>query len=255
MGQEPGSVHVSRQGDRATVVWDRPPAQVFDRALLQNLAERLRGEPVRSAKVVVLKGARGRWSAGFAVEDHLPDGLPGMLAAFREVLTALWSIPGPVLAQVEGRCLGGGLELLTACDLAFASASASFGQPEIRLGVFPPLAVALYGQSLGPKRSAELLFLGEEIPAARAEAFGLVSRVVPDDQLEATIGRAADLLSGYRRETLVLLKNALSRIAPPPWGRLDQVERIYLEELMTLPGAEEGLRAFLEKRPPLWPPS
>lgn len=253
MAQGEGSVRVEREGDRATVVWDRPPAQVFDRALLQSLAGSLGSDPVRTAKVVVLKGARQRWSAGFAVEDHLSDRVPAMLTAFRQLLTALWSIPGPVVAQVEGLCLGGGLELVAACDLAYASASASFGQPEIRLGVFPPLGVALYGQTLGPKRAAELLFLGETIPAARAEAIGLVGRVVADGEMEGTIARVADQLTRLRQGSLVLLKKALSRSGPAPWDRLDQAEEIYLKELMALPGAEEGLRAFLEKRPPVWP--
>lgn len=251
----PGEVRLERTGARATVVWDRPPLHIFDVGLMESLRAVLRSEEVRAAHVVVLKGARGRWSAGFSVEDHLADRVRPMFRAFRNLLEALWEVPGPTLAQVEGPCLGGSLELLSACDLAFAASSATFGQPEIGLGVFPPLAAALLDRTVGPKRGAELLFLGDVVSAERAAAFGLVSRVVADDVLEEEVARAADRLAGFRREALVLAKRARHAGQPFPWDRLEQAERIYLDELMALPGAEEGLRAFLEKRSPIWPSS
>ena len=246
-------MRVERTGPRATVLWDRPPLNIFDLALLEDLAEALRSESLRSATVVVAKGAHHRWSAGLAVEDHLSDRVRPMLRAFGELLRALWEIPAPVLGQVEGPCLGGGLELLGACDLAFAAASATFAQPEVRLGVFPPFAAGVDGRSLGPKRAAELLFLGDVIGAARAEALGLVTRTLADDAIEEEVNRTAAQLGGYRRETLVLLKKVLRESEGPPWALLGRAEQTYLEELMVLPKAEEGLRAFLEKRPPVWP--
>ncbi len=253
MSRGSGAVRVDRTGPRATVEWDRPPAHVFDLALLQDLTDALRSEPVRTAHPVVLKGARHRWSAGLAVEDHLSERIRPMLRAFRELLQALWEVPGPTLAQVEGPCLGGGLELLAACDLAIAAASATFAQPEVRLGVFPPLAAVLDAGSLGPKRASDLLFVGETISAARAESFGLVSRVAEDDRLEKEVERVAGQLGQFRAETLILLKKVLRENQVPPWPALDRAERVYLDELMTLPNAEEGLRAFLEKREPVWP--
>lgn len=253
MSRGAGSVRVDRTGTRATVIWDRPPLNVFDLALVEDLADALRSEPVRTAHVVVAKGDRHRWSAGLAVEDHLSGRVRPMLRAFGELLRTLRDVPGPVLAEVEGPCLGGGLELLGACDLAFAGASATFAQPEVRLGVFPPFAAAVDGRSLGPKRTAELLFLGDTIGAARAEAFGLINRTVADDMIEDEVNRTTEQLEGFRRETLVLLKKALRESEGPPWPLLDQAERTYLEELMALPDAEEGLRAFLEKRAPVWP--
>ena len=248
-----GTVRVDRSGPRATVVWDRPPVHVFDTALLEDLAAALRSEAVRSAHVIVLHGANHRWSAGFAVEDHMADRVRPMFAAFRALLRDLWEVPGPTLAQVEGPCLGGGLEILAACDLAFATASSTFGQPEIRLGVFPPLAASVDGRTLGPKRASEVLFLGETMPAGRAESFGLISRVVSDGSMEAEVDRVVERLAGSRREALVLLKSAIHANEPAPWAGLDTAEAIYLDRLMALPNAEEGLRAFLEKRTPVWP--
>ena len=253
MANVDGSVLVNREGRRATVTWERPPVNVFTLGLLEELARTLRSPLVRSATVVVLKGAHHRWSAGFAVEDHLAERFRSMLQTFRDLLRAVWEVPGPTLAQVEGPCLGGGLELLAACDLAFSAESATFGQPEVRLGVIPPLAAAYDPRAIGAKRAAELVFLGEAIPASRAEAIGLINRVVADASLEEEVGRVAERLIGYRSETLVLLKKAMHESGPSPWHDLDPVERVYRDELMRLPNAEEGLRAFLEKREPRWP--
>ncbi len=248
------SVRVERSGARTTVIWERPPVNVFNIALLDQLAHTLRSAPVRSANVVVLKGARHRWSAGFDVEDHLSDRLRPMLEAFRDLVRALWEVPGPTLAQVEGPCLGGAVELLAACDLALAAESATFGQPEVRLGVFPPFTTALGPRMIGPKRTAELVFLGETLSARRAETFGLLNGVVAESSLEEEVDRVTERLCGYRSDTLVLLKKAVHASNPLPWTEMERVERIYLDELMNLPKAEEGLRAFLEKREPHWPP-
>lgn len=253
MPGERGTVRVDRAGRRATVVWNRPPVNVFDTALLEGLAKVLRSEVVRSAHVVVLRGANHRWSAGFSVEDHFTDRIRPMFQAFRGVLEAIGKIAVPTLGQVEGPCLGGGLEVLSACDLAFASASATFGQPEIRLGVFPPVAAANLRRSVGPKRAAEILLLGEIVTAPRAEKMGLISRVAPDSRINDEVDRAATRLEGFRPEALVLLKRAMGGAPVPRDEPMERAERIYLEELAELPQAEEGLRAFLEKRAPVWP--
>lgn len=249
----PGRVEVGREGTAATVTWDRPPLHVFDVDLLDRVSEALASREVRTANVVVVRGADHRWSAGFAVEDHFPGRVRAMFAAQRRLLTALEEVPTPVFAPVEGPCLGGGLEILGACDLAFASTSATFGQPEIRLGVFPPVAAALAPAALGPKRAAELLYLGETVPAARALELGLVSRVVPPERLDAEVAGVVARLGTFRRETLRLLKRAVRGTDAVPADRVEFAERLYLDRLLALPDAEEGLRAFLEHRAPSWP--
>lgn len=248
-----GTVRVESGGGRVNVCWDRPPVQVFDRDLLEQLAHVLTSDPVRSAHVVVLRGANRRWSAGFAIEDHFKERIRSMFQSFHNALRALWEVPVPTLAVVEGPCLGGGLELLWATDLAMAAETATFGQPEIRLGVFPPLAAVVGGQSLGAKRAADLMYLGETLTATQAKEFGLVSRVVPQEAVDAEVERIVSTLRGLRRETLALLKRTVRAQETPPWAKLEQAERTYLEELMALPQAEEGLSAFLEKRAPAWP--
>ncbi len=247
-----GRVDVTRAGPRVTVVWDRPPLQIFDTELLEKTTAALRSEEVRTAHVVVLEGARRRWSAGLAVEDHRAPALSRMLGSFRTFLEAVWNVPAPTVAKVEGPCLGGGLEVLGACDLALASASATFGQPEVRLGVLAPFTLALGPRELGTKSAAELLLLGETVPASEAARFGLVNRTVPDAELDRAVDEVVARLAGYRRETLLLTKRLLHETAPFPKEELDRAERAYAEELMALPNAEEGLTAFLEKRSPVW---
>jgi cyclohexa-1,5-dienecarbonyl-CoA hydratase len=247
-----GRVLVACTGGQASLVWERPPLNVFDQDLLDQLASALRRPEVRAARVVVLQGGGKCWSAGFAVEDHLRPRMARMFSSFREAVQALWDLPGVTLGQVHGVCLGGGLELLMACDLAWAAESATFGQPEVRLGVFPPLGAALYPELLGGKRAAELLFLGANQSAARAEAIGLVNRVVPDAELPVSSALIATTLASYRPETLRVIKRTMRRAVPDPWRRLELAEGAYLEELMASEEAEEGLHAFLEKRAPVW---
>lgn len=251
-GRAPGTVSVERVDGRATISWDRPPLNIFDLRMLEELTAALHRPEVAQANVVVLRGQGKCWSAGLAVEDHLPPRLAAMLDAFRETLATLWFLPAPTIAQVHGSCLGGGLELLMACDLAIASDRATFGQPEIRLGVFAPFGAAHYAQLLGPRQAAELLYLGTPLDAARAASAWIVNRAVPEEELEASVALAAQTFCGHRRETLQLLKRVLRGSAPDPWSALERAERAYRDDLMTTEGAEEGLRAFLEKRTPVW---
>lgn len=225
---------------------------VFTSDMLRELANTLRSDEVTRANVVVLGGTGTCWSAGLDVGEHLKPAAESMLKAFRETLEALWSVPVPTIGRVHGACLGGGLELLSLCDLALASQSASFGQPEIKLGVFPPLAAAHFPCWIGDRQTAELLYLGETIGAEHAQQVGLVNRVVPDDALDKEVEGLAATLAGRRRQALVYLKKALRRSLSAPWTRLKRAERIYLEDLMSGEDAEEGLKAFLEKRRPVW---
>jgi cyclohexa-1,5-dienecarbonyl-CoA hydratase len=247
-----GTVRVERVDGRATITWERAPLNIFDIPMLKELTRALRQDEVTGAHVVVLRGAGKCWSAGLAVEDHLKDHLPAMFEAFREALSSLWSLPVPTIAQVHGSCLGGGMELLMACDLAIASNRATFGQPEIRLGVFAPFGAANYAQLLGARPAAELMFLGAPFDATRAAALGIVNRAVPEEELTASVALAAQTFCGHRRETLHLLKRTLRRSGVDPWPSLAVAERTYVEELMAGADSEEGLHAFLEKRAPVW---
>ena len=248
----PGEVQVTIVEGRATVEWSRPPLNIFDVDLLTKLATALHRREVREAKVVIVRGLGKGWSAGFEIGDHLAPRVDAMLGAFDRALRALWELPAPTIAEVHGRCLGGGLELLMACDLAYAADDATFSQPEVRLGVFAPFAAAYYPQALGSRTAFELMMTGGTLSAAQAAALGVVNRAVPAVELPATVALLSQTICGYRRETLRLMKRAIRRTTSDPWSHVAHAERLYREELMASPDAEEGLRAFLEKRSPVW---
>jgi cyclohexa-1,5-dienecarbonyl-CoA hydratase len=245
-------VQVLHERGCTSISWNRPPSNVFDLGLLEELSRALREPRTREATVVVLRGEGRCWSTGLAVEDHLKPKVERMLAAFHDAMQSLWDLPGVTIAQVHGHCLGGGLELVIACDLAIGADTSKFGQPEIRLGVFPPFGVAFYHQLLGPKRAAELLYTGAMFDAERAEELGVINRRVSERELPAAVALIATSLGGYRPAALRLLKRALRNAEGAAWSHLAFAERTYLHELMAGNDAEEGLKAFLEKRSPRW---
>jgi cyclohexa-1,5-dienecarbonyl-CoA hydratase len=159
----------------------------------------------------------------------------------------------PVVAAVNGAALGGGCELLLACDLVIASERAKLGQPEIRLGVFPPVAAALLPRLIGRQRALDLVLTGRVIAATEAQAIGLVGRVVPAEGFDEAVDEYVGSLSSLSRPVLRLTKRTVVEgMAESLWEAFDRAERRYLDELMELEDAHEGLAAFLEKREPVW---
>lgn len=219
---------------------------------LRELERALQTSEVCEASVVVLRGEGRCWSAGLDVREHLRPQARAMLAAFAGALHALAEVPVPTIAQVHGACLGGGLELLSMCDMAVAGQGATFGQPEVKLGVFPPVAAAHYAQRIGHQAASHLSMLGESIDAAEARRLGFVNRVVPDEELAKTVEGMAATLEGHRRAALVHTKSAMRAAAPIDWAALRLAEEVYLHRLMVDDASEEGLRAFMEKRKPTW---
>jgi cyclohexa-1,5-dienecarbonyl-CoA hydratase len=154
---------------------------------------------------------------------------------------------------VDGAALGGGCELVAGCDIVIASDRSRFGQPEIKLGVFPPVACVLLPLVIGEKRARELILTGDLIDAAEAARLGLVNHVVPGDRLEQ---KTQETLAKLRECSGVALE-ATRRALDLGRGRsldsmLAEVEAMYLNELMKTEDANEGIKAFMEKRKPVW---
>jgi cyclohexa-1,5-dienecarbonyl-CoA hydratase len=245
-----------RQGGVARLVLNKPPYNVLDIAMMQEInraLEELNGDP--SAKVLVFEAAEGSkaFSAGVDVSEHTADKVDEMIEVFHRIFRLLDALDVPTVAVVGGAALGGGCELALFCDMIIASERASFGQPEIQVGVLPPIAVVALPGIIGPKKAMELVLTGERIRADEAERLGLVNKVAPPEELQAATDDLVGKLSGLSAAVLRLTKRAV-KIGSV--GRFDEglaaVEELYLGSLMATEDAQEGLAAFMEKRAPVW---
>jgi cyclohexa-1,5-dienecarbonyl-CoA hydratase len=248
-------VACATEGGIARVTLSRPPLNILTREVLRALRAALGTLAEDPALRVVVLGAAGRhFSAGADVGEHLPPTWEAMIPEFLETVAALRAVPVPVIAAVNGRCLGGAFELVQAVDLVVAGEGAVFGQPEIRLGVIPPAACALLPALAGPARAAEIVFTGDPVTATEAKAAGLVARVVPDGRVD---DEAAALAARIARHSAAALRVAKRALRTPQRERaeaesLAAAGRLYAEALMRTSDAIEGLTAFVEKRSPAW---
>lgn len=199
----------SRTGARADLRIDRPPANVLDLAALGDLARAVRDAP--PARVLVIRGLPHAFSAGVDVADHVPEPEPieRMLAAMRALLEALLGVPAVTVAEVSGACLGGGAEIVAACDLTLCSDDARIGFPEVRLACFPPGGVALLPAQIGSARAAEWILSGRTFSGREAAEAGFVARAVPAARLAEAIDRLADELLGLKGAGLAAARELL----------------------------------------------
>jgi len=238
------------------VEFARPPLNVFNIALMREVGRALEECARDRAMVAVVfeagEGARA-FSAGVAVEEHAAETIYQMLEAFHNIFRALDAMAKPAVAVVDGAALGGGCELVSACDIVIASERARFGQPEIKLGVFPPVAALLLPRVIGERRARELVLTGELIDAPEALRLGLASHGVNSAQLEQKLQEVLNRLRELSAPALALARRALD--LGRGWDlneMLARVESLYLNELMKTEDADEGVRAFAEKRKPVW---
>jgi cyclohexa-1,5-dienecarbonyl-CoA hydratase len=237
----------------AWITLDHPPLNILDISMMQALDAVLE-RALPKCDFLVFQGAGERaFSAGAEIADHTPERVEKMLSAFHGVFRRLAAAECLKIAAVRGYCLGGGMELATFCDFVLASESAEFGQPEIKLGCFPPVAMVTLPPLIGMRAAAHLILTGQQINAAEASRLGLVTQVVPDDKLAVALDSLLEELQTLSPSVLQLTRKTLGRIHFADFAKqLEEVERVYLTELMQTHDAREGVRAFLEKRPPIW---
>jgi cyclohexa-1,5-dienecarbonyl-CoA hydratase len=230
-----------------------PPLHILDISMLHDLRDAIaRVENDRHCLIIDAQGDKA-FSAGASVQDHLGDRVSDMLRVFHDCFRALARLELTTVALVRGAALGGGCELAMACDFVLASDGARFGQPEINLGVFPPVAAYQLSRLLAPRRGLELLLTGDPIDAATAERHGLVNAVFPAAEFDAKSEEWLARLYRHSASSLRFAKTAFRLAQSDDFEeRLANVERLYLDELMKTEDATEGLNAFIEKRKPRW---
>jgi cyclohexa-1,5-dienecarbonyl-CoA hydratase len=239
---------------KATLTLAKPPLHVLDLDTIGELQRAVESVAAREDVAVLVFTAEGNkaFSAGVEVRDHFAERLDDMLESFHRLFRSLLDLEAVTVAAVRGAALGGGMELTACCDFVIAAEDATFGQPEIHLGCFPPLGAALYPWLFGAKRANEIVLLGERLTATEAKSMGLVSRVVPAADLEAAVRELATKLCSKSPAVLRLAKKALRTSAARALDALPEIESLYREELAATEDMREGLEAFLEKRTPDW---
>jgi enoyl-CoA hydratase/carnithine racemase len=246
---EYATILVDDQRSVGRITLNRPDKRnPIDPVMFGELVQALRA---MHARVIVLTGAGAVFSAGADLAGiQQPAAAPP--ASLVEVLTALHDLGKPVVAMVNGHALAGGLGLVVACDLVIAADTAQFGTTEIAVGLWPMMITAEIARNVGRKRMLEMMLTGRRLSAAEALACGLVTRVVPADELEVETMKLAAELSERSPATLALGLRAFYRaqdLAYEPALRYLEGE---LARVLALEDAREGIAAFLGKRRPVW---
>lgn len=231
-----------------------PPLNVLDIPMMEQLtAALLQIESQANISTVVIRGTAQHFSAGVDVAAHTPDRVGEMLEKFHAVTRALVATHKITIAAVAGNCLGGGAELALVCDLVITADDASWGFPEIKLGCFPPVAATALSALVGQKRAAELILTGRTITGSEAAQIGLASEAVPAARLDSAVDELVGRLQTLSPAALGVTKKAIYAWDSIHFDKgLARAEKIYHEELIKTEDAQEGIRAFLEKRSPRW---
>ncbi len=248
------SVRYRVEGAAARMTLDRPEHNLLNEPMLRELAAgiELMGDQ-DGVKLLVLDSARSVFCGGIDVGEYTSERVFQMIDAFHATFTAMLEVAKPVVIVVNGPAIGGGAELAAFGDMVIATPKARFAQPEITIGVFPPLASTILPFVVGPKVALELVLTGAPITAERAQELGLVNRVVPEAQLEKTVSDLIAHISSQSGAVLTMAKRAiLSGMGLSLRDGLRNSMNIFLNELYRLEDSQEGLRALIEKRKPQW---
>jgi len=238
----------------ARITLARPKHNVLNIEMMKELNAALSSLATDAGlKCVVLSGEGPSWCAGVDVGEHRPEMVAEMMGAFNGIFETMEKIEVPLIAAVHGPCLGGGMELAIACDIIVASSKATFGQPEIRLGFFPPYAAIRLPQLVGPARAIEICATGKIYSADEARAMGLISHVAGEE----AFGEAVESVAGSLLLSSPLIIRLNKRAVKGHIGMafpqaLAKVTDLFLNRLMKTEDTLEGINSFCEKRKPDW---
>lgn len=246
------STESSGQVDR--IVLDRPKGNVIDLEMIEAIRARIAeiGVDPGARKLLVFEGAGPNFSFGASVEEHLPDKVGRLLPAFHRLFWDLERLSIPTAAVVRGQCLGGGFELALWCGLLVCDTTTRFGVPEIKLGVFPPIAAIVLPWRVSGARSTQMILSGESVDGMSAAHLGLADWCSDDPEadlqkwfVQNLEGKSAVAVRTAWRASRRLLADSLR-------NDLTSLETLYLKDLMSHEDPIEGISAFVERRPPVW---
>lgn len=238
----------------ARLLLARPKHNVLNIEMMKEIQEALRGVAADAdLKCLVIKGDGPSWCAGVDVGEHSPELVDQMMASFNGIFEIMEGMDIPLVAAVHGACLGGGMELAIACDIILAADRASFGQPEIRLGFFPPYAAIRLPGIVGAARAIEICTTGRIYSAQEAKEMGLISELTPAEKFEEALQGITGSLQAASPLIIRLGKQAVRRNLGREFpAALAGVTDLFLNVLMKTEDTREGIKSFYEKRKPVW---
>jgi len=247
-------VKVNVEGEVARLTLDRPDHNLLNERMLTEIAAGINTLGERATiKLIVLDSAGKAFCGGIELGEYTQRRVFQLLDAFHAAFSAMMDTSKPVLVVVNGAAFGGGAELAALGDLVIATPKARFAQPEIRLGVFPPLAAAVLPYILGPKQALELVLTGEAMSAERARELGLVNWLVSEEELPQKVADVIARVTAQSGPVLTMAKKAiLGSLGLPLRDGVRTSMKVFLNELADLEDSQEGLRALVEKRAPKW---
>jgi cyclohexa-1,5-dienecarbonyl-CoA hydratase len=248
------SITLTRREDVAYITLAAPPLNILTIAMMDEISDALEQAVADSSIKAIAFTADGKaFSGGADVGEHRPEQVEGMIASFSRLFGRLDALEVPVIMAVNGAALGGGFELVLMADLLIATTNATFGQPEIRLGFFAPVGIIRLPELVGSARAVEITGSGRIYSAEEMHALGIVTRIVPEEELEETLEAA---LGDFRRASPLVMRlnvRTLKRLRGRSFEEaLAEADRVFLEELMATEEPVEGIAAFYEKRKPEW---
>jgi len=240
----------------ATITINRPPYNVLDIKTMREMnqaLEEVKGRQKEFKLLVITQAGDKAFSTGVDVRDHTAEKMDEMIEVFHKIFRIMATLDLPTLAVVNGHALGGGCEVAIFCDMVIASEKSQFGQPEIKLAVYPSMVVAWLYRLIGLKKAFEIILTGDSIDAKEAERIGLINLAVPEERLAEEVEKFINRLADKSPVALKWAKRAtLAGIDLDFEQALQKSEAIYKGDLMSTHDANEGLVSFMEKRKPVW---
>lgn len=247
-------IKYERTGGKAELWLNRPPENRLNADMVQEMLivlDDLRDD--ESLKLFVIRGCNGHFCGGTDTEALQADQVGLLMPYYTRIYKHLNKIMGLTLAIVEGNALDAGTELAAFCDVIVAADNALFGFPQVNMGLFPPIGTAVLPRLIGRNRTLDRIISGEPFHAEEAFRMDLVARVAPPDRLDEVANQYINRINSLPAPAILLAKRAVDgALYTPVMDALRSTESVYMLDLMGSIDPNEGIRAALEGRAPVW---